>query len=79
MALALGSIGAIAAIVLGLLFGWNMGGWFSARHRRLGYILYGPRTSCTATGPRSTSPRASLFSSVMLVFFYVLRMFLDRR
>ncbi len=81
-ALALGSIGAIAAIVLGLLFGWNMGGWFSALMivLGLGYILY--ETSNVLHRYRTTQHVAAslaLFSSVMLVFFYVLRMFLDRR
>ena len=81
-ALGLCSIGAIVMVVLGLIFGWGMGGWFSALMivLGLGYILY--ETSNILHRYRTTQHVAAslaLFSAVMLVFFYVLRMFLDRR
>ena len=81
-ALGLCSIGAIAMMVLGFFLGWGMGGWFSALMivLGLGYILY--QTSNILYRYHTTQHVAAslaLFSSVMLVFFYVLRMFLDRR
>ena len=81
-ALGLCSVGAVVMIVLGFLFGWSMGGWISALRivLGLGYILY--QTSNILHRYQTTQHVAAslaLFSSVMLVFFYVLRMFLDRR
>ena len=73
---------AFIAIILGLIFGWQMGGWFSALMivLGLGYLLY--ETSNILYRYRTDQHVAAslaLFSSVMLVFFYVLRLFLDRR
>jgi FtsH-binding integral membrane protein len=73
---------AFVAIILGLIFGWQMGGWFSALMivLGLGYLLY--ETSNILHRYRTDQHVAAslaLFSSVMLVFFYVLRLFLDRR
>ena len=73
---------AFGAIVLGMIFGWQMGGWFSALMivLGLGYLLY--ETSNILYRYRTDQHVAAslaLFSSVMLVFFYVLRLFLDRR
>lgn len=81
-ALQLCMFGAIAMIVLGLIFGWSMGAWFSALMivLGLGYILF--TTSNMLHQYRTTQHVAAslaLFSSVMLVFYYVLRLFLDRR
>ena len=81
-ALRLCMFGAIAMIVLGFIFGWSMGAWFSALMivLGLGYILY--TTSNMLYRYQTTQHVAAslaLFSSVMLVFYYVLRMFLDRR
>ncbi len=73
---------AFGAIILGMIFGWQMGGWFSALMivLGLGYLLY--ETSNVLHRYRTDQHVAAslaLFASVMLVFFYVLRMFLDRR
>lgn len=81
-ALGLCSIGAILLIVLGILFGWQMGAWFSGLMiiLGLGYLLY--ETSNVLHRYRTDQHVAAslaLFASVMLVFFYVLRFFLDRR
>jgi hypothetical protein len=81
-ALGLCSIGAIVLIVLGVLFGWQMGAWFSGLMiiLGLGYLLYA--TSNVLHRYRTDQHVAAslaLFASVMLVFFYVLRLFLGRR
>lgn len=81
-ALGLCSIGAIILIVLGLIFGWQMGAWFSGLMiiLGLGFLLY--ETSNVLHRYRTTQYVAAslaLFASVMLVFFYVLRLMMDRR
>lgn len=81
-ALGICSIGAIALIVLGILFGWEMGAWFSGLMiiLGLGYLLY--ETSNVLHRYRTdqyVAASLALFASIMLVFFYVLRLFLERR
>ena len=81
-ALTLCSIGAFVLIILGIIFGWPMGAWFSGFMiiLGLGYLLYS--TSNVLHRYRTEQHVAAslaLFAAVMLVFFYVLRLFLDRR
>jgi FtsH-binding integral membrane protein len=81
-ALVLGSIGALIMIVLGLIMGWSMGAWFSGLMILLGmaYLLY--ETSNVLHRYKTdqyVAASLALFASVMLIFFYVLRLFLGRR
>ena len=76
------SSGASVLIVLGILFGWQMGGWFSGLMiiLGLGYLLYETSNVLHRYNTRQhVAASLALFASVMLVFFYVLRMFMDRR
>jgi FtsH-binding integral membrane protein len=75
------SIVAIGAIFLGLAFGWSLGLLFSAAMVLLasGYILYS--TSNVLLHYRTDQHVAaalSLFASVALLFFYILRIFMSR-
>jgi FtsH-binding integral membrane protein len=80
-ALGLCSIGALVLIVLGMIFGWSMGAWFSGLMivMGLGFLLY--ETSNVLHRYRTNQHVAAslaLFASVMLVFYYVLRLFMSR-
>jgi FtsH-binding integral membrane protein len=80
-ALGLCSIGAVVVIVLALIFGWSMGAWFSGLMivLGLGYLLY--QTSNVLHHYRTNQHVAAslaLFASVMMVFYYVLRLFMSR-
>jgi FtsH-binding integral membrane protein len=80
-ALGLCSIGALVLIVLGMIFGWSMGAWFSGLMivLGLGFLLY--ETSNVLHRYRTNQHVAAslaLFASVMLVFYYVLRLFMSR-
>ena len=68
-------------IVLALIFGWSMGAWFSGLMivLGLGYLLY--QTSNVLHHYRTNQHVAAslaLFASVMMVFYYVLRLFMSR-
>ena len=80
-ALRLCMIGALILIVLAVLFGWPLGAWFSGLMvvLGLGYLLY--ETSNVLHRYRTDQHVAAslaLFASVMLVFYYVLRLFMSR-
>ncbi len=74
-------IGALILVVLATLFGWSLGAWFSGLMivLGLGYLLY--ETSNVLHRYRTdqhVSASLALFASVMLVFYYVLRLFMSR-
>ncbi len=74
-------IGALILVVLATLFGWALGAWFSGLMvvLGLGYLLY--ETSNVLHRYRTDQHVAAslaLFASVMLVFYYVLRLFMSR-
>ena len=80
-ALGLCSIATLVLIVLSLVFGWPLGAWFSGMMivLGLGYLLY--QTSNVLHHYRTNQHVAAslaLFASVMMVFFYVLRLFMSR-
>ena len=80
-ALRLCMFGAIILAVLGIIFGWALGAWFSGLMivLGLGYLLY--ETSNVLHRYRTNQHVAAslaLFASVMLVFYYVLRLFMSR-
>lgn len=74
-------IGALILVVLATLMGWSLGAWFSGLMvvLGLGYLLY--ETSNVLHRYRTDQHVAAslaLFASVMLVFYYVLRLFMSR-
>lgn len=80
-ALTVGGFIAIGLIVAGILFGFNMGLWFSAGMIILaaGSILY--QTSNLIHKYRTdqyVGAALGLFASLMLMFWYILRIFLSR-
>ena len=80
-AITLCMIGALILVLLATLFGWPLGAWFSGLMvvLGLGYLLY--ETSNVLHRYRTDQHVAAslaLFASVMLVFYYVLRLFMSR-
>lgn len=72
---------AIGLIVAGILFGFNLGLWFSVGMCVLaaGSILYQTSNLVNRFGIEDYIPAAlGLFASLMLLFWYVLQIFLDR-
>jgi FtsH-binding integral membrane protein len=75
-------IAALGAIVLGAVFGWNLGAWFSVL-----MILF----ACAAilyttskvlhkyTPSQYVAASLEIFASVALLFWYILRLLMDRR
>ncbi len=80
--LAWAGILALVAIVAAVLFGFNLGTWFSVGMIALagGAILY-DTSNVLHHYPedRYVAAALQLFASVALMFWYVLRLFLDRR
>jgi FtsH-binding integral membrane protein len=77
-----GSFAALGLMLVSLLFGYSLGMFFSYAMVTLacGYILYD--TSNVMRAYRTTQHVAAalaLFASVMLLFWYVLRILIDRR
>jgi uncharacterized protein len=72
-----GGIAALVLIVASVLFGWNLGVWFSVAMIALagGSILYQTQ-AIMARYPSNAHVGAAvqLFASVMLLFWYVLRL-----
>jgi uncharacterized protein len=73
---------ALAAIVLSVVFGASLGTWFSIA--MIGFagaaILYETQVILREVPPgRETVAAMSLFSSLALLFWYVLRLFMERR
>lgn len=80
-ALTLGFFIAIGLIIAGSLFGFNLGLWFSVGMCILagGSILYQTSNLVHKFGVEDYIPAAiGLFASLMLLFWYVLQIFLDR-
>lgn len=81
-ALLVGGVIALGTVVLGILFGWHLGVWFSAA-----MILFASLTILYETSkalhdyPTDMHVPAAmaLFSSVALLFWYVLRLLMERR
>lgn len=77
-----GGVVAILAIVGGVVFGWALGTWFSVAMVALAgaAILYD--TSAIVRGgypaDRHVAAALSLFASVAMMFWYVLRLFMSR-
>lgn len=79
--LTIGFVLAIALIIAGLIFGFDLGLWFSAAMVFLasGSILYNTYTIKEKYTPEQFVPAAlSLFASLMLLFWYILRILLSR-
>jgi len=76
------AIAAIVAIVAGVLFGFQLGTWFS-----VGMIVFAGAAILFDTSnvlrsypeDRHVAASLQLFASVMLLFWYVIRLFLSRR
>lgn len=72
---------ALALILAGTIFGFNLGLWFSVGMVLLasGSILYSTHQIKNEFGTEQYVPAAlSLFASLMLLFWYVLRIFMSR-
>ncbi len=81
-ALTIGGFIAIGLIIAGSIFGFNMGLWFSVGMCALagGSILYQTSNLVHKFGTEDYIPAAiGLFASLMLLFWYILRIFLRRR
>ncbi|MBV7268908.1 Bax inhibitor-1/YccA family protein [Winogradskyella luteola] len=79
--LTIGFFIAIGLIVAGTLFGFNLGLWFSVGMCLLagGSILYQTSNMVSKYGVEDYIPAAlGLFASLMLLFWYVLRIFMSR-
>ncbi|WP_282041467.1 Bax inhibitor-1/YccA family protein [Winogradskyella flava] len=79
--LAIGFFIAIGLIIAGTLFGFNLGLWFSVGMCLLagGSILYQTSNMVNQYGVEDYIPAAlGLFASLMLLFWYVLRIFMSR-
>jgi len=76
------AVGALVAIVAGVLFGFQLGTWFS-----VGMILFAGAAILFDTSnvlrlypqDRHVAASLQLFASVMLLFWYVLRLFLSHK
>ncbi len=81
-ALTIGGFIAIGLIIAGSIFGFNMGLWFSVGMCVLagGSILYQTSNLVHKFSTEDYIPAAiGLFASLMLLFWYILRIFLRRR
>ena len=81
-ALVLGGFAAFGLIVISMLFGLDLGAWFSVLMIALacGYILYDTsKVLHSYRTDQSVGAALALFSSVMLLFWYVLRLFMSSR
>lgn len=79
--LTIGFFIAIGLIVAGILFGFNLGLWFSVAMCLLagGSILYQTSNLMTKYGVEDYIPAAlGLFASLMLLFWYILQIFMSR-
>ncbi len=80
-ALTIGFFLALGLIVAGMIFGFDLGLWFSVGMCALaaGAILYNTHQLKYQYGTEQYVPAAlSLFASLMLLFWYVLRIFMSR-
>lgn len=80
--LTIGFFIAIGLIIAGTLFGFNLGLWFSVAMCLLagGSILYQTSNMINKYGTEDYIPAAlGLFASLMLLFWYILRIFMSRR
>jgi FtsH-binding integral membrane protein len=81
-ALMIGGIAAIGGIVLGVIFGRNMGMWFSVLMIvfACGVILYTTsKVLHKYTSTQYVAASLEIFAAIALLFWYVLRLFMDRR
>jgi FtsH-binding integral membrane protein len=81
-ALAVGGLAAIGTVICAMIFGWELGIFFTGAMIVLasGYILYD--TSNVLHHYRTdqyVAASLALFASVALLFYYVLRLLMDRR
>ncbi|WP_339623104.1 Bax inhibitor-1 family protein [uncultured Winogradskyella sp.] len=79
--LTIGFFIAIGLIIAGILFGFNLGLWFSVGMCLLagGSILYQTSNLVNKFGAEDYIPAAlGLFASLMLLFWYILRIFMSR-
>ncbi|WP_313579879.1 Bax inhibitor-1 family protein [Chishuiella sp.] len=80
-ALTIGFFLAIGLVIAGMLFGFNLGLWFSVAMCALagGAILYNTHQLKYEFGTQQYVAAAlSLFASLMLLFWYILRIFMSR-
>jgi FtsH-binding integral membrane protein len=76
------SLVAIAAIVGGVLFGFELGLWFSLAMVGLaaGYVLYYTSAVLHEYGEHQyVAASLALFAAIALMFWYILRIFMNRR
>ena len=76
------SIGAMGIIVVAIIFGLNLGAWFSIAMIGLAGMMILYTTSKVMRDypeDRYVAASLALFSSVALMFWYVLRLFMSRR
>ena len=76
-----GVMGAVVLIVAALLFGANLGTWFSVAMVALmgASILYNTQKILHTYPPQAyVGAAVTLFASLMTMFWYILQIFLDR-
>ena len=76
-----GVMGAVVLIVAALLFGANLGTWFSVAMVALmgASILYNTQKILHTYPPHAyVGAAVTLFASLMTMFWYILQIFLDR-
>jgi FtsH-binding integral membrane protein len=82
IALALGGIAALVAIVASMIFGFSLGIWFTVAMIFFASCYISYETSNVLHHYRTTQHVAAslaLFAAVMLLFWYILRFFMQRR
>jgi FtsH-binding integral membrane protein len=75
-------LGAVGVIVMGVFFGWNLGAWFSLIMIVFASAVILYTTSKVLhkyTATQYVAAALEIFAAVALLFWYVLRLFMDRR
>ena len=75
-------LAAVGAIVLGVIFGWNLGAWFSVLMILFASAVILYTTSKVLhkyTSTQYVAAALEIFAAVALLFWYVLRLLMDRR
>ena len=81
-ALMVGGLAAVGGIVLSVIFGWNLGAWFSVIMIvfACAVILYTTsKVLHKYTSTQYVAAALEIFAAVALLFWYVLRLFMDRQ
>jgi FtsH-binding integral membrane protein len=75
-------LGALGGIVMSVIFGWNLGAWFSLIMIVFASAVILYTTSKVLhkyTSTQYVAASLEIFAAVALLFWYVLRLFMDRR